>query len=393
MNDSAISQWVQKHLVDRWERRWVSPAYAGWLLIFLTLFFFGSATNTMVGWLYVISGVSLAILILAAILPPRSLRKLKVQRQAIAPVSVGDQITVELSVINPTNRPVTLLQVRDLLPPAMGKASEGIEYIAPHQDYHWTYFIPTEKRGVHHWQQVELRSAAPFGLFYCRRSREAKATAVVYPQVLPLLHCPLIDEIGQESSPQLYEGRRNQMATEGVTRTLRPYRFGDPSRLIHWRSSAKYGELRVRELEIATGGQEIVIALDSGANWADADFEQAVIVAASLYFYTNRRSQLNVQLWTGGTGLVYGNWVVLQALASVNRGEKVLNSRPDHLPLIWITNDRGSLGDLPMGSRWVLWPDNMTTQKGLTGTCPGLEVIPERLLMEILQSPLYRPVH
>jgi uncharacterized protein (DUF58 family) len=393
MNDSAISQWVQKQLVDRWERRWVSPAYAGWLLIFLTVFFFGAATNTMVGWLYVISGVSLAILILAVILPPRSLRKLKVQRQAIAPVSVGDQITVELSVINESKKPVTLLQVRDILPQHIGKASEGIEYIGPRQHYDWTYFIPTEKRGVLHWQQVDLRSAAPFGLFYCQRSREAKATAVVYPQVLPLHNCPLVDEIGQESSPQLYEGQCNQMATEGLTRTLRPYRFGDPSRLIHWRSSAKYGELRVRELEIATGGQEIVIALDSGGNWADEDFEQAVIVAASLYFYTSRRSQLNVQLWTGGTGLVFGNWVVLQALASVNRGEAVLHSRPDHLPLIWITNDRGSLGDLPVGSRWVLWPDDIKQEKGLTGTCPGLEVIPDRSLTEILQSPLYRPVY
>jgi uncharacterized protein (DUF58 family) len=56
-----------------------------------------------------------------------------------------------------------------------------------------------------------------------------------------------------------------KQATEGITRSLRPYRWGDPTRLIHWRTSARYGELRVRELEKVTTDQEVLIGLDTMA--------------------------------------------------------------------------------------------------------------------------------
>nr|WP_231939937.1 DUF58 domain-containing protein [Dolichospermum compactum] len=52
-----------------------------------------------------------------------------------------------------------------------------------------------------------------------------------------------------------------------LLRSLRPYRINDPTRLIYWRTSARYGELRVRELEVITGGQEILIAIDSSFQW------------------------------------------------------------------------------------------------------------------------------
>jgi uncharacterized protein (DUF58 family) len=55
--------------------------------------------------------------------------------------------------------------------------------------------------------------------------------------------------------------------------SLRPYRISDPTRVIHWRTSAPYGELRVPELEIITGGQEVITALDSAANWQEEQFE------------------------------------------------------------------------------------------------------------------------
>jgi uncharacterized protein (DUF58 family) len=360
------------------ETRWVAPAYAGWLLIAFSLFFFGSATNTMAGWLYLISGFSFAILGMAAVLPGRSLRHLKVYRRPIPPVSVGDSITVVLEIENPTKTPNTLLEVVDAVSWGLGKnVREPIELIPPFKTHRWTYYLPAKRRGIYYWEGVQLRTAAPLGLFWCNRSREAKATAVVYPTVLPLAACPLVDEVGQEYSPRLSERNYYHAATEGLTKTLRPYRFGDPSRFIHWRSSARYGDLRVRELEVATGGQEIIIALDSGRSWPrEDDFEAAVTAAASLYFYANR-SQLNVQLWTAGSGLVSGNWVVLQALAAVNSGEGVSESPLPKLPCVWLTGDRSSLNSLAGGSRWVLWPeDSASGEKSVVvdANCPGIEI-------------------
>jgi uncharacterized protein (DUF58 family) len=383
------------HKIADWlENRAVTPAYAGWLLSGMTVFFFGSATNTMSGWLYALSGGSLALLGVAAVLPGKSLRSLEVRRRTIEPVSAGDRITVELEIENRAREPKTLLQVVDILPFVLGEPIvRPIEVIDPNSIYRDTYYLEARQRGVYRWQEVNLRTAAPLGLFWCRRSRRVKAVAVVYPQVLPLSTCPIIDRIGQEDSPQFYNRSRSQTATEGLTRNLRPYRHGDPTRLIHWRTSARYGELRVRELEVAAGGQEIIIALDSAAAWQPEEFERAVTVAASLYFYASKRL-LNVKLWTAGTGLVSGNRVVLETLAAVNAGEDAVENRPK-LPIIWLTQNSATLSTLSLGSRWVLWPlaTAETGEKMLVKhELPGLEIRSGRPLELQLQAPLERAI-
>ncbi|MEG5000855.1 DUF58 domain-containing protein [Microcoleus sp. B4-D4] len=379
---------ISQKIVGWLENRAVTPAYAGWLLSGMTVFFFGSATNTMAGWLYALSGGSLALLVVAAVLPVKSLRSLEVRRRPIEPVSAGDQITIELEITNRDRQPKTLLQVVDILPFVLGKeVIRPIEVIEPNSTYRDTYYIEVPQRGIYRWQEVHLRTAAPLGLFWCRRSRPAKAVAVVYPQVLPLSACPLIDRIGQEDSPQLYNRSRSQTATEGLTRNLRPYRHGDPTRLIHWRTSARYGELRVRELEVAAGGQDIIIALDSGALWEAKEFERAVTVAASLYFYASKRL-LNVKLWTAGTGLVSGNRVVLETLAAVNAGEEAIDSR-SKLSIIWLTQNAASLSTLSQGSRWVLWPSATAETDGkilVKHDLPGLEIRSDRPLELQLQA-------
>ncbi|NEP81363.1 MAG: DUF58 domain-containing protein [Okeania sp. SIO3B3] len=376
-----ISDWL--------ETKWVTPSYAGGLLGMLSIFFFGAATNTMAGWLYVISGMSFALLGMGAVLPGRSLRQIRVRRHPIQPVTVNDYLTIALTVENATNQPIALVQLKDEIPVVLGKSvQQAIEVIPGKEVYHWTYHLPTKRRGIYRWHDLQLRSAAPLGLFWCRRSRNAKATAIVYPTVLPLSNCPIIDELGQENSRQLNEDSRYLMASEGLTRTLRPYRFGDPSRLIHWRSSARYGELRVRELEVSKGGEEIIICLDSAAHWQTDRFEAAVTAAASLYFYANR-SLKNVQLWTAATGLVQGNRVVLQTLAGVNFGEEVVLGNPPNKSLLWLTQDPVSLSSLPSGSRWLLWLDESIsrgTEAGKVSHSSGLEITSTQPLEFQLQS-------
>ncbi|MBW4521380.1 MAG: DUF58 domain-containing protein [Scytolyngbya sp. HA4215-MV1] len=396
-----ISDWLETH--------WVAPAFSGWLIGGLSLFFFMAATNTLAGWLYVISGVSFALLAVAAFLSARSLQDIWVSRCLIHPVSVGDSLMVELVLRNSSPQPKTLLQAYDLLPSVLAKpVFTVVETIAPDSEHHWLYQQSAQRRGVYHWHTVQLRTAAPLGLFWCRRSQNVNATAIVYPTVLPLSHCPLVDQMGQEESLRLQSNRRTQMATEGLTRALRPYRWGDPTRLIHWRTSARYGELRIRELEIFTGGQEILICLDSALSWQHGTieselasaalepldaFEQAVIAAASLYFYAHRQS-FQPRLWTAGTGLIHGNQNVLETLASTQAGEEVrAESLPDH-PLIWLTQNPTSLNSLPAGSRWLLWPPSPEAQASESQrsptvlSSPGLVIQPTEPLQLQLQGAL-----
>jgi uncharacterized protein (DUF58 family) len=380
---ARIADWLETH--------WVTPAYAGWLLAAVAICFFAAATNTMAGWLYAISGIIFALLVLAAVLPARSLRHLQVRRKPLSPVSVGDQLTIEVEVENQTLKPKTLLQVQDMLQSELGRPVQTpVELIAPRSVYRWVYYHPTQKRGVYRWHEVQVRTATPLGLFWCRRSWHAAALAIVYPTVLPLTRCSLVDEIGREDTAQFYSDRRSNSATEDITRSLRPYRVGDPTRLIHWRTSARYGELQVRELEVFTGSQDIIICLDSGTKWDVDDFEQAVIAAASMYCYAMRR-QLNPRLWTAKTGLLQGSPVILQALAATTAQEDTQADAPPHLPLIWLTQNSISLDSLPPGSRWMLWSSASSDgeqAKPLKRSHLGMVVDSAQPLQQQLQQPL-----
>ncbi|MBD2363819.1 DUF58 domain-containing protein [Anabaena minutissima FACHB-250] len=377
-----ITNWLEIHAS--------SPAYTGWVLAGIAVCFFGAAINTMAGWLYAISGVSFALLGIAAFLPPRSLTGLSVNRRPIQPVSAGDDLILELEIRNQTKQSVSLLQIADILPFVLGKpVQQGIESIASQESYRWVYDQPTQHRGVYRWHNVELGTGAPLGLFWSRRQHHCEATAIVYPTVLPLTTCPLVDEIGQaESNRSEYRGKPLQTSTSGLVRSLRPYRLGDPTRLIHWRTSARYGELRVRELEIVTSGQEIIIALDSAGSWEAENFEQAVIAAASLYFYAQRQ-QLQVQLFTAATGLVKGDRSVLETLAATRYHEDASNLELRH-PLIWLTQNPLGLSTLPQGSRWVLWQDIQSAieQVVVNRDYPGMIIDKEQALRSQLQKPL-----
>ena len=373
-------------LLDWLENHWATPAYGGWLLAVLALCFFGAATNTMAGWLYVLSGLIFALLAIAAVIPVRSLRQLVLERLPIEPVSAGQDLTVVLAVKNRSKTPKTLLQLWDILPDSLGKPQgTAIETIPANDQHNWAYYLPTQRRGIYHWQTVQLRTGTPLGLFWCRRRKTVSAKAIVYPQVLSLLQCPLVDAIGQEESPKLQSDRRYLASTEGITKTLRPYRYGDSMRLIHWRTSARFDDFRVRELEIVTGGQDVMICLDSGASWDSETFEQAVIAAASLYFYA-LRSQLNVKLWTTQNGIVHGTRTVLEDLAGVNFNEPISHPVPDKVPLIWLTQNEKSLGNLPFHSHWVYFSmDNSFPAQAQT---MGLVIDPDQSLEMQLQRPL-----
>ncbi len=374
---TRISDWL--------ENRWVAPSYGGWLLAAIALALFGAATNTMAGWLYVMSGAIFALLLLGAILPIRAIEKLEIRRFAIEPVSAGDELSIELEIANPTSKPKNLLQIQDILPYVLAEPQQkAIEVILPKSSDRWSYYCHTQKRGVYQWHEIKLRSGNPLGLFWCRRSRQVSAKAIVYPQILPLNRCPLVDSIGQDDSIVLQSQQRYQTATQGLTRALRPYRSGDPMRLIHWRTSARLGEFKVRELEIITGGQEVIICLDTSSDWEEESFDRAVTAAASLYFYAYK-SQLNVKLWTASTGLISGKRIVLETLAAILPTEDNKTAELPPFPLIWLSHNPASISSLPVGSRFVIFASG-SVSVGNNQNLSGIVVNSQAHLQQELQK-------
>lgn len=330
----------------------------------------------MAGWLYVISGVIFSLLAIAARLAKQTLHQIQLSRRPILPVSAGDALTIEVLVQNGTPKRKELLQVEDLMPSVLGQPGRRVvETLMPHGTHYWVYEQPAAKRGLYRWYTVRVKTAAPLGLFWCRKEFEVGAIATVYPTVLPLSRCPLIDELGREPSLQANLHQRSHTATTGLTRSLRPYRWGDATRMIHWRTSARYGELRVRELETFSSGQEILLCLDSANSWDLDAFEQAVIAAASLYRYATRQA-LNVRVWTAGSGVIEGEQTVLETLAAIAPGEAAQTDYLPTSPVVWLTQNPLSLNTLPAGSRWLLW--NAPPKEPITP--PGLVMQPERAL-------------
>ena len=371
--------------LDWLETRWVAPAYAGGVLLGLAIALLGAAVNSMAGWLYAMGGVMIAIALINIWAAPRSLQGLQIHRQPIRPISVGEALTAEIAIENPTAQAKVLLQVRDQVPMALGEPPEtAIATLTPHQSHHWTYTMQPTRRGVYQWRTVTLRTAAPLGLFWCQRSRPAAAHATIYPQILPLTRCPLIDHMGIAEGTRWQALRQAQQATQGLTRAMRPYRWGDSTRLIHWRTSARYGDLRVRELEEQTADNQVIIGLDTRDRWPPEAFESAVIAAASLYIYSLRQ-QLSVALWLPHTGLLQNRHGVLSALAEVMPGQPQAQRLPAQ-PLIWLGS--AAPPQLPLGSVWVQWPERGATTPAPTASSPALTIHSETPLAEQLGADL-----
>jgi len=412
-----IAEWL--------EERFVRPSYSAILLFVLALCFFGAGANTMAGWLYVLSGLTIALLGLQLVrtiiwLKP-SLLRLMVHRTMPARVNAGEILTVEIEIENNTSVALNMLQVSDDLPKELGfivnisieqtekkysrdlpsppkKSSKKekyqylwiIESLEPKEKYHLICSIETTKRGIYHWGIIKLKTGPLLGSFESSPDvRKIPAKAIIYPQILQLSQCPIIDNLGEEQNRQLLSDRYYKAATEGITKTLRSYRYGDPIRLIHWRTSARLGEFKVRELEVITGGEEVIIALDTNFRWQEDSFEKAVIVAASLYSYASRR-QLNVKLWLPGQGLLQGNRLVLETLAGVGISEEVLTPNiPETNSVIWLTENPLSLNSLSVGSRWIFF-NSSTVRPTYNSQTKGLLVDCAEPLERQLQSPVVK---
>ncbi len=135
--------------------------------------------------------------------------------------------------------------------------------------------LTLNRRGVYRWTGATLRWADPFGLFWHTLPLEAPTVLEVYPGThglsLPKLLRPLLSEGGLSRTL----GLDDPISLRGA----RPYVAGDPPGRIHWRLSARTGELTVRELE-RTASSSLHLHLDTAGN--EVYIESAVRLAASL---------------------------------------------------------------------------------------------------------------
>lgn len=121
------------------------------------------------------------------------------------------------------------------------------------------YRLHLPRRGVHLVGPVRVHTTDPFGLARAGRAYGPAREIVVTPRVTPL-------GPGGAGSASIDGGlhslmRRTHPNSDELT--AREYRHGDPYRRVHWRATARRGELMVRQEE-QRGDPEAVLVLDTG---------------------------------------------------------------------------------------------------------------------------------
>ncbi|WP_235425909.1 DUF58 domain-containing protein [Clavibacter michiganensis] len=155
------------------------------------------------------------------------------------------------------------------------------------------YDLTPERRGIHEVGPLAVEEHDPFRLMGLRHVAGGTSRLVVTPRLADLAAEPG----GQVTSEG--ESERVQRRADGGEDDLgtREYRAGDPLRRVHWRATARHGELMVRQEEQRSSPRSLVL-LDTRAGafplHADDDgdsdraFERAVAFAASIGVHLQR---------------------------------------------------------------------------------------------------------
>ena len=116
-----------------------------------------------------------------------------------------------------------------------------------------------DQRGLFSLVRVEVRVTAPLGILAAHRVHN-----VQLPWAIEVAPRPIPARWNAESAPVVGGEHSADVASLSgdLVRSVRPYVSGDPPHLVHWPSSARLGELVVRELDPpAPRGQAVVVDL------------------------------------------------------------------------------------------------------------------------------------
>ena len=195
----------------------------------------------------------------------------------------GQEARVVLRLENVSRLPTGLLLLEDRIPYVLGARPRFVlDRVEPQGVREVAYAVRSDLRGRFSIGPLTIRLTDPFGMCEMVRSFTSTDTFVVTPVIerLPAL------ALGGEWTGS-GDSRARSIAAAGDDDVItREYRRGDDLRRVHWRSTARYGELMVRREEQPWESKAVVL-LDARtvAHRGDgpgSSFEVAVSVAASI---------------------------------------------------------------------------------------------------------------
>ena len=219
---------------------------AGTLFVGGTLATGGAAIHSGNNLLFLLVGGMLGLITINGILSERSLRKLRVRRTGVSAVPAGQSATVRYEVENDRARlPSVALHIGE----ARFDQQTFVPYLEAQDRVDAQGTVAVGRRGVYPLERVTLSTSFPFGLFHKERDVDLPGELVVWPKLAPSVST---EDYRIAAEPQSAP-RQALGAAAGRGRveyaSLREYRSGDDVRDVHWASTAKRGDLVVREFE------------------------------------------------------------------------------------------------------------------------------------------------
>jgi uncharacterized protein (DUF58 family) len=232
----------------------------------------------------------------------------------------GEPSGVRLDITNASRYFGASLVARDRLRPG-GLVPVPLVRLRPGKVTQVSYAVPTSRRGLIDVGPLEISRRDPLGLVGVVRRYGESAKVWVRPRIHLIAAVP----VGLSRS---MDGRVDRVPHGSITfAALREYVVGDDLRHVHWRTSARVGELMVRE-HVDTSLPRVVILLDdrAGAHIPGADgestFEAACEAAASVMVAASREDiHVEIRLVHGAGAVAGGDHTVgpmLDLLAEAN---------------------------------------------------------------------------
>ncbi len=213
----------------------------------------------------------------------RSRLKLSCERKVTpSRAALGEEMTGSLALNRHGKLPVGVLRFEDRVPPELGiRPRFTLQNLAAEWSREVSYPLRGNQRGRYRTGPLLVRVSDPFGMASLDRQFSATSEVMVTPRIVPL---DAMDNAG--GSGTTGEARPQRVGLSGQDDILvREYVRGDDVRRVHWRSTARHGELMVRQEEQAWDPSATLL-VDSRASahrgtGADSSFEWAVSMVAS----------------------------------------------------------------------------------------------------------------
>jgi uncharacterized protein (DUF58 family) len=194
---------------------------------------------------------------------------------------VGDRLQITYTLRNTSRLPKPWLEVHNPTTLPGGLPGRAIS-LGSRAERSWLVRAPLTRRGHFRVEPLQIRTGDPFGFFEASASVGQGVAVVVYPKIdpLPLWKLPAASIEGSHAAPE------RTLQTSPLATAVRPYAPGDSFNRIHWKSTARHGEIQVKEFELEqTADAWIFLDLErsiQGGRGEDSTVEVAVRAAASI---------------------------------------------------------------------------------------------------------------